>query len=125
MPDSFVTTWTVADQAHLSMGILQARILEWLAVPFSRGSSRPGIKPACPALAGRFFTTKPPGKPLDLYYLAPDCGPGLGDLFLSAYIIIISVMLVMPACSFVWLHLPVHSFILNFVYHYLINIFVK
>ena len=88
MPDSFVTTWTVADQAHLSMGILQARILEWLAVHFSRGSSRPGIKPACPALAGRFFTTEPPGKPLDLYYLAPDCGPGLGDLFLSASLLL-------------------------------------
>ena len=84
MPDSSVTAWTVADQTRLFMGILQARILEGVAVPFSRGSSRPGIKPACPALAGRFFTTEQPGKPLDLYYLAPDCGPGLGDLFLSA-----------------------------------------
>ena len=26
-------------------GILQARILEWVAIPFSRGSSQPGIKP--------------------------------------------------------------------------------
>ena len=26
-------------------GILQARILEWVAIPFSRGSSNPGIKP--------------------------------------------------------------------------------
>ena len=30
-------------------GILQARILEWVAVPFSRGSSQPGIKPRSPA----------------------------------------------------------------------------
>ena len=37
-------------------GILQARILEWVAMPFSRGSSDPGIKSASPALAG-FFTT--------------------------------------------------------------------
>ena len=37
----FVTPWTVACQAPLSMGILQARILEWVAVPFSRGSSQP------------------------------------------------------------------------------------
>ena len=36
----FVTLWTVAHQASLSMGILQARILEWVAVPSSRGSSR-------------------------------------------------------------------------------------
>ena len=34
----FVTPWTVARQAPLSMGILQARILEWVAIPFFRGS---------------------------------------------------------------------------------------
>jgi len=33
----FVTPWAVAWQAPLSMGILQARILEWIAIPFSRG----------------------------------------------------------------------------------------
>ena len=35
------TLWTVARQAPLSMGILQARVLEWVAIPFSSGSSRP------------------------------------------------------------------------------------
>ena len=35
----FATPRTVAWQAPLSMGILQARILEWVAIPFSRGSS--------------------------------------------------------------------------------------
>ena len=34
------TLWTVARQAPLSMGILQARILEWVAMPSSRGSSQ-------------------------------------------------------------------------------------
>ena len=29
----------IAHQAHLPMGILQVRILEWVAIPFSRGSS--------------------------------------------------------------------------------------
>ena len=38
---TFVTPWTVARQAPLSMGILQARILEWVAMPSSRGSSEP------------------------------------------------------------------------------------
>ena len=38
-------------------GILQARILEWVAFPFSRGSSQPGIKPRSPGTAGRFFTS--------------------------------------------------------------------
>ena len=45
----------VAHQAPLSMGIFQARILEWVAVPISRGSSQP--RDRTPALAGRFFTT--------------------------------------------------------------------
>ena len=31
-------------------GILQARILEWVAIPFSRGSSYPGIEPKTPEL---------------------------------------------------------------------------
>ena len=41
-------------------GILQARILEWVAIFYSRGSSQPGIEPTTLmslALAGRFFTT--------------------------------------------------------------------
>ena len=41
-------------------GILQARILEWVAMASSRGPSWPGIGPASlmsPALAGGFFTT--------------------------------------------------------------------
>ena len=37
----FATLWTVTHQAPLSMGILQAKILEWVAVPSSMGSSRP------------------------------------------------------------------------------------
>ena len=35
----FATPWTVAHEAPLSMGILQARILEWVAMSSSRGSS--------------------------------------------------------------------------------------
>ena len=37
----FATPWTVAHQAPLSMRILQARILEWVAMHSSRGSSQP------------------------------------------------------------------------------------
>ena len=36
----FETPWTVAHQAPLSMGYFQARILEWVAVSYSRGSSQ-------------------------------------------------------------------------------------
>ena len=37
----FVTPWTVACQAPSVHGISQARILEWIAISFSRGSSWP------------------------------------------------------------------------------------
>ena len=37
-------------------GILQARILEWLAIPFSRDLPDPGIEPGFPALLADFFT---------------------------------------------------------------------
>ena len=37
----FATLWTVALQAPLSMGIFQASILEWVAMPSFKGSSQP------------------------------------------------------------------------------------
>ena len=43
-----------------------ARILEWVAISYSWGSSQAETEPASlafPALAGRVFTTEPPGKP--------------------------------------------------------------
>ena len=52
----FATPWTVAQQAPLSMGILQAGILEWVAIPSSRESSqlRGGTQVSC--IPGGFFT---------------------------------------------------------------------
>ena len=44
-------------------GILQARILEWVAIPFSRGSSRPRIKSISPALQADSLPSEPSGKP--------------------------------------------------------------
>ena len=41
-------------------GILQARILEWVAIPFSRGSSQPRDQTWSSCIAGGFFTTEPP-----------------------------------------------------------------
>ena len=51
----FPTQWTVARQAPLSMGILQARILEGAAKPFSRGSSQAKDWTQVSYIAGRFF----------------------------------------------------------------------
>ena len=44
-------------------GILQARILEWGAFPFSRDLSNLGIKPRSPSLQVDSLTAEPPGKP--------------------------------------------------------------
>ena len=42
---------------HTINGILQARILEWVAFPFSRESSQPRNQTQVPPIAGRFFTS--------------------------------------------------------------------
>ena len=46
-------------------GVFQARILEWVAISFSRGSSQPSdqTRVYVSSLAGGFFTAEPPGKP--------------------------------------------------------------
>ena len=49
-------------------GILQARRLEWVAMPSSRGSSRPRDRTHVSFITGGLFTTQPlrkPGKPLN------------------------------------------------------------
>ena len=51
-----VTAWTVGCQASLSMGILQAKILEWVAMPSSRGSSQPRDWTQVSCTAGGFVT---------------------------------------------------------------------
>ena len=61
----FVTPRTVALQAPLSMEFSRQEILEQVAISYP-DHPEPGIKalpPVSPALAGRFFTTEPPGKP--------------------------------------------------------------
>ena len=44
-------------------GIFQARVLEWVATSFSRGSSRSSIEPGSPALQTDTLLSEPPGKP--------------------------------------------------------------
>ena len=59
----FVTPWTLARQAPLSMEF--SRQAYWSGLPFStpRDLPDPGIKPVFFALACGFFTTAPPGHP--------------------------------------------------------------
>ena len=61
----FVTPWTVAHQAPLSMEFSQQEYWSGLPFPSVGDLLDPGIKPTSldsPPLAGRFFTTAPPGK---------------------------------------------------------------
>ena len=46
--------------------ISQARILEWVAISSSRGSSHPGIEPRSPIMQADSLPAEPPGKPRDL-----------------------------------------------------------
>ena len=62
----FVTLWTVACQAPLSMGFYGQKYWSGLPFPFLGDLPNPGIaplSPACPALAGKFFHTSTTGKP--------------------------------------------------------------
>ena len=72
---SCLTLWDCMDCSPPSLsvhGILQARILEWIAISyFPEDLPHPGIEPtspACPAFAGGFFIMTPPGKPLIILY---------------------------------------------------------
>ena len=66
-------------------GILQARILEWVAIPFSRVSSRPRDQTPVSCIVGRFFTIWATKEALRVFMLCcavlshsvvPDClGP--------------------------------------------------
>ena len=60
----YATPWTVAHQVPLSMEFSRQEYWSGLPFPSPEDLLDPGIEPASPALAGRFFTTEPPEKPL-------------------------------------------------------------
>ena len=67
----FAILWTVARQVPLSMGFSRQEYWSGLPFPPSEDLPDPGIEPkssASPAVAGRFFTTEPPGKPIVCTY---------------------------------------------------------
>ena len=62
-----MTPWTVGSQAPLSMEYSKQEYWSRLLLPSPVDLPNPGIEPespVSPALAGRFFTTEPPGKAL-------------------------------------------------------------
>ena len=76
-----VTPWTVVHHVPLSLGFSRQEC--WSGLPFFPPGAlpNPGIKPMSPALASRFFTTEPPGKPvIYIFQLKKDLpgGPVIG-----------------------------------------------
>ena len=59
-------------------GILQARILEWVAISFSRGCSQPRDQTQVSHIVGRYFLpSEPPGKSLVIPVKSNPCSYGL------------------------------------------------
>ena len=69
--------------------IFQARVLEWVDISFSRGSSDPGIKPRAPSLRADALPSETPGK---LHYYLTDF-----SLFLPSFVLLRS--LITETCS--------------------------
>ena len=83
MLSHFSHVWLFCNPMHCSPpgssvhGIFQTRILEWVAMPSSRGSSWPSDQThvSCGScIAGGFFTTVPLGKPWPDIYVFPNKG---------------------------------------------------
>ena len=66
MSDSFMTPWTVAQQAPLSVESFRQEYFSGFPFTLPGNLPNPGIKttsPVSPALVDGFFTTEPSGKP--------------------------------------------------------------
>ena len=59
----FATPWTVAHQASLSIRFPRQEYWSEFPFPSPGDLPDPAIEPGSPALAIKFFTSKPPGKP--------------------------------------------------------------
>ena len=81
----FATPWTVARQAPLSMEFPRQEYWSGLPFPSPGDLPDPGIEPASPALAGRFYTTKPPGKPHNILYLLFQKKKKMDIIFICVY----------------------------------------
>ena len=113
-----MTPWTVAFSTH---GIFQARLLEWVAISFSRGSSRPRDGTCISCLACGFFTAEPPGKPLHISIdktVYPQNCKLLGLLFQLIVVMRNYQCYTWWSNSFFSYNLPAFCFVLN-LFHFL------
>ena len=58
--------WAVSHQAPLSLEFSREEFQNGLQFPSAEDLPDPGIKPATPASAGKFFTAEPQGSPLGI-----------------------------------------------------------
>ena len=83
----FAAPWTAASQVPLSVEILQVRILEWVAMPSTRGSSQPRDRTQVSHIAGGFFTRQATRKAIVLWYTYGQmfcmCGHMVSPVWLS------------------------------------------
>ena len=118
---SFSHVWLFCNSMDCSLpvssdhGFSQARILEWVAISFSKGSSQPRDWIHTSWFAGKFSTTEPPEKPIhvysdgiDRYYLYVCCITLLCMFisllhYLSEYILILKCR-----CSYWYLSFEFH-----------------
>ena len=106
----FATPWTVAHQAPLSMGILQARILEWVAMPSSRDLPNSGMEPRSPTLQvdSLPWVTREAQEPIrntNAQALRPTESETLGVVFPEIYVLMtwsLSLNTVHRICIFRW-----------------------
>ena len=122
---SCLTLWDPIDYSPPGCSvhwISQARILEWVAISFSRGSSRPRDRAHISCLAGRSFTTEPQSKGIDLTLniftsdIQRDTRKLLEVTGMSATLI---VMMVSCVYAYVQTYQVVYVYVYVYVYMYL------
>ena len=79
-PTVFATPMDCSPPCSSVLGISQARILEWVAISSSRGSSWPRNWTRVSCIAGRLLTAEPVGMPLFCYFVLPCSGCLLGQI---------------------------------------------
>ena len=75
----FTALWSVAYKAPLSLEFSRQEYWSRLQLPTPEDLPNPGIEPASPALAGRFFTPATPGKCFVTYNSVINISPGPED----------------------------------------------
>ena len=77
--------WAITCQAPLSMEILEARIQEWVTIPFSKGSSGPKNQVQVCCIQAGYLPYELPGKPKLFLNSVFNCSPMLKSLHLNQH----------------------------------------